>query len=368
MLLHHLHLTQYRNFTEADIDFSHKVNLLVGENAQGKTNLLEAIFVLALAKSHRTPKDKQLIHWNEEYARIEGEVENKHGRFPLDVLISGKGKKVKANHLEQQKLSAYIGKLNVVMFAPEDLNLIKGGPQVRRRFINMEMGQVYPLYIYELGQYQKLLQQRNALLKNPAPSEAMLDILTDQLIEYAVPIIQKRRQFITLLEKWAVPIHGEISRGAESLAITYQSSAKVSEEEELSKIIEEFKQQFTALRRREIERGVTLLGPHRDDIALLVNKRNVQTYGSQGQQRTAALSLKLAEIELIAAEVGEYPLLLLDDVLSELDHERQSHLLDAIRGKVQTFVTTTHTGGIHHQTMADAVRYQIASGTVTETR
>lgn len=368
LILESLKLTQYRSYKQAEVHFHNEINLLIGENAEGKTNLLEAIFVLAMAKSHRTSLDKQLIHWNEEYAKIEGRVQNRHGRLPLDLVISNKGKKVKANHLEQRKLSEYIGRLNVVMFAPEDLNLIKGGPHVRRRFIDMEMGQVYPLYMHELSQYQKLLQQRNALLKDFGKQGSMLDILTDQLVNSAANIVRERKQFLNLLEERAAPIHHQISRGTETLTLMYKSSTKVSEEAELSKMIEELKQRFTDVREREIERGMTLIGPHRDDIGLFVNDRDVQTYGSQGQQRTTALALKLAEIELIASEVGEYPLLLLDDVLSELDSHRQSHLLDAIRGKVQTFVTTTNADDIHHETMEAAVRYHIADGKVTEMR
>lgn len=366
MILESLRLAHYRNYEQLEIDFHKEINLLIGENAQGKTNLLEAIFVLAMAKSHRTSQDKQLIHWNEEYAKIEGRVQNKHGSLPLDVVISKKGKKVKANHLEQRKLSEYVGNLNVVIFAPEDLNLVKGGPHVRRRFVDMEMGQVYPLYMHELGHYQKLLQQRNALLKDFNKQGAMLDILTEQLVDSAVYIIRERQKFLFMLEKRAAPIHDQISRGSENLGLRYKSSTKVSEEGELSKMIKELRQQFGEAREREIERKMTLIGPHRDDIGIFVNGKDVQTYGSQGQQRTAALSLKLAEIELIASEVGEYPLLLLDDVLSELDRHRQSHLLDAIRGKVQTFVTTTQADEIHHETMEAAVRYYIANGEVTK--
>lgn len=364
MKLESLKLTNYRNYKEADLRFDKEINVLIGENAQGKTNLLEAIYVLAMAKSHRTPHDKEIIHWNEEYAKIEGKVQNAHGGLPLELVISKKGKKVKANHLEKRKLSEYVGTLNVVMFAPEDLSLVKGSPQVRRRFINMEMGQVYPLYMHELTRYNKVLQQRNALLKGLKRDNAMLDILTDQLIESAVKIVKKRREFLDLLQKWAYPIHHTISRERENLTVTYKSCVEVSEDDNLSKMIDELKEKFSNVREREIERGLTLVGPHREDLGLLVNGKDVQTFGSQGQQRTTALSLKLAEIELIASEVGEYPLLLLDDVLSELDGFRQSHLLHAIRGKVQTFVTTTSVEGIDHETIKSAARYEVDNGTV----
>ncbi|HEX6922990.1 MAG TPA: DNA replication/repair protein RecF [Bacillales bacterium] len=366
MNLSSVKLTNYRNYEKADLEFDDEINLFIGENAQGKTNLLEAIYVLAMAKSHRTPHDKELIHWDEEYARIEGKVQNMHGGLPLDIVVSKKGKKVKANHLEKRKLSDYIGALNVVMFAPEDLNLVKGSPQVRRRFIDMEMGQVYPIYMHELTRYNKVLQQRNALLKEIRQENTMLDILTDQLIESAAKIVQRRQEFLDLLEKRAAPIHYAISRERENLSITYKSSIEVSEGLELSKMIDGMIRKFADVREREIDRGVTLVGPHREDLGLFVNGKDVQTYGSQGQQRTTALSLKLAEIELIASEVGEYPLLLLDDVLSELDGFRQSHLLNTIRGKVQTFVTTTSVDGIDHETIDSATRYIVSDGVVEE--
>ncbi|HET7657780.1 MAG TPA: DNA replication/repair protein RecF [Bacillales bacterium] len=366
MKLELLKLTNYRNYKQAELRFDDEINVFIGENAQGKTNLLEAIYVLAMANSHRTHNDKELIHWNEEYAKIEGKVQNARGGLPLELVISKMGKKVKANHLEKRRLSDYVGTLNVVLFAPEDLNLVKGSPQIRRRFIDMEMGQVYPLYMHELSRYRKILQQRNALLKELKRENVMLDILTEQLIESAVKIVKKRREFLDLLENWALPIHHAISREREHLTITYKSSVEVSEDGDLSKMTNRLERKFSEVRNREIERGVTLVGPHREDLGLSVNGKDVQTYGSQGQQRTAALSLKLAEIELISSEVGEYPLLLLDDVLSELDRYRQSHLLNAIRGKVQTFVTTTGVEGIDHETIQSAARYDVDEGVVVK--
>ncbi|GAJ57016.1 recombination protein F [Geobacillus thermoleovorans B23] len=259
--------------------------------------------------------------------------------------------------------------MNVVMFAPEDLNLVKGSPQVRRRFVDMEIGQVSPVYIHDLSQYQKLLQQRNHYLKmmqaRERSDEAVLDVLTEQLVLLAAKITLRRRQFLSLLEQWAMPIHYEISRGAEQLCIRYEPSVDVSEKAELSRIVEAYSETFAAMREREVQRGTTLVGPHRDDIAFFVNGKNVQTFGSQGQQRTTALAVKLAELELIFSELGDYPILLLDDVLSELDDFRQTHLLDAIRKKVQTFVTTTSIDGIKHDIIQEAAIYRVHSGSVT---
>src|SRR5690606_33053840 len=185
------------------IEFDDKVNVIIGENAQGKTNLMEAIYLLAFTKSHRTSKEKELIRWDEDYAKIEGRVEKRIHSIPLEIVISGKGKKAKLNHLEQRRLSDYIGNLNVVMFAPEDLTLVKGPPNIRRRFIDMELGQIQPRYIYHLGQFQKVLKQRNHLLKqmqrDRSINRMMLQVLTDQLIEHASTILERRFAFLELL-------------------------------------------------------------------------------------------------------------------------------------------------------------------------
>lgn len=368
MYIEHLKLNNYRNYGELELSFDNKVNVILGENAQGKTNVMESIYVLAMAKSHRTSNDKDLIRWDTDYAKIEGRVKKRHGSIPMELIITKKGKKAKFNHIEQKKLSQYIGNMNIVMFAPEDLHLVKGSPQVRRRFIDMEIGQVSPVYLHDIGQYQKILQQRNHYLKllqlKKQQDLTMLEVLTEQFIETAVKIIAKRFEFIHLLEKWATPVHKGISRNLETLEIHYKPSVDVSEEQVLSKMIEVFEDKFAKIKSKEIERGVTLFGPHRDDLLFHVNNRDVQTFGSQGQQRTTALSLKLAEIELIYSEVGEYPILLLDDVLSELDDFRQSHLLNTIQGKVQTFVTTTSVDGIDHQTLKEASAFKVRSGEI----
>ncbi|ATH93939.1 DNA replication/repair protein RecF [Bacillus glycinifermentans] len=370
MYIQNLTLSSYRNYEHVELEFENKVNVIIGENAQGKTNLMEAIYVLAMAKSHRTSNDKELIRWDQDYAKIEGRVIKKNGPVPIQLVISKKGKKGKVNHIEQQKLSQYVGAVNTIMFAPEDLNLVKGSPQVRRRFLDMEIGQVSPVYLHDLSLYQKILSQRNHFLKQlqtrKQTDQTMLDVLTEQLTEFAAKVVMKRLQFVDQLEKWAQPIHSGISRGLEELTLKYHTSLHVSDSPDLSKMINSYQESFSKLRDKEIERGVSLSGPHRDDVLFYVNGRDVQTYGSQGQQRTTALSLKLAEIDLIQEEIGEYPILLLDDVLSELDDYRQSHLLHTIQGRVQTFVTTTSVDGIDHQTLNEAGIFRVANGALLD--
>ena len=368
MFIEHLQLTNYRNYESLSLNFSPKINVFIGENAQGKTNVMESIYVLAMAKSHRTSNDKELIRWGEDYGKIDGVINNRYGNFPMELSIGKKGKKGRVNHLEQTKLSNYIGQMNVVMFAPEDLNLVKGSPQIRRRFIDMEIGQISPIYLHELLTFQKLLKQRNHLLKINQGKQQIDDVLfgiyTEQYIQSAVQIIRKRLQFIELLQKWAETIHFGISRGLEKLTIKYRSSVGINPEWTEQEIATYLETKLSDAKKRELERGVTLVGPHRDDLQFLVNDYDVQTYGSQGQQRTTALSLKLAEIELIKQETKEAPILLLDDVLSELDDYRQSHLLNTMQGEVQTFVTTTSVDGINHETIQHAKMFHVKQGVI----
>lgn len=368
MFIERLGLTNYRNYEKLDLSFSSKINVLIGENAQGKTNIMEAIYVLSMAKSHRTSNDRELIRWDQEYGKIEGDVQRKYGRLPLELIISKKGKRARVNHLEQNRLSLYIGQLNVVMFAPEDLNLVKGSPSVRRRFLDMEIGQISPVYLHDLLTFQKVLKQRNAILKENRGKlnykDVMFDVYTEQYIQVAIQIIRKRFYFMELLQKWAEPIHKGISRGMETLKVSYGTLKGLDSgqtKEEMESVLEE---RLLEMRTRELERGLTLIGPHRDDLHFYVNGYDIQTFGSQGQQRTTALSLKLAEIELVKQEVGEAPVLLLDDVLSELDDYRQSHLLNTIQGEVQTFVTTTNIAGIDHETIRQADIFDVTAGKV----
>ena len=345
MRLNKLELEFYRNYEKLELTFPHMLTIFLGENAQGKTNLLESIYVLAMTRSHRTNQEKDLIGWSHSYSRLVGEIERNGRSVNLEMSISNKGKKTKINRLEQKKLSDYLGELNVVLFAPEDLYLIKGAPQTRRRFIDMELGQIDALYLYYLTMYQKVLKQRNKYLKqlNDKKTQDLtyLDVLTEQLAEAGSHVLFGRLQFIEKLEGWSQSIHQGITAQKETLRIDYQASIKLPATLTQTELQQSFLTQLRAETKREIILQTTTLGPHRDDLLFFINDKNVQTFGSQGQQRTVALSLKLAEIELIKSEIGEYPLLLLDDVMSELDDDRQIHLLKTIENKVQTFVTTT---------------------------
>ncbi|KRL38323.1 DNA replication/repair protein RecF [Liquorilactobacillus uvarum] len=368
MYLSELALKNFRNYEDVELSFSPKINVLIGENAQGKTNLLEAIYVLAMTRSHRTSSERELLTFKKENATIRGTIERKLGKLKLELILSKKGKKAKVNHLEQARLSQYVGQMNVILFAPEDLALVKGAPAVRRRFIDMEFGQIDPHYLHNLSQYRTILKQRNKYLKQLQSKKAvdlvLLGVLSDQLAAFGAEIIARRLKFLDKLEKYAQEIQNNITQSKENLSFEYEASISEVSEKSVDELYGVLRQSFADNSKKEIFQGTTLYGPHRDDVRFLINMRNVQTYGSQGQQRTTALSVKLAEIELMKEETGEYPILLLDDVLSELDGDRQTHLLKTIQDKVQTFLTTPSLSEITRQLIDDPKIFRIAQGKV----
>lgn len=345
MILTDLLLKNYRNYEELALSFGGSLTIFLGENAQGKTNLLESIYFLAVTRSHRTSHEQEIIRWGQDAAVVKGNLQRRSGKIPLEITLSKKGRKTKVNHIEQKRLSDYVGHMNVILFAPEDLSLVKGSPQLRRKFLDMELGQINPIYLYNLVQYQGILKQRNQYLKQLAEKkqkdQLYLDILTEQLADFGSKVLYERLHFVESLEVWANQIHQKISNQAETLRIEYTSSLSYSKAMSQVEIRDLFLEMLQKNRSRELFRASTLVGPHRDDLTFIVNEQNVQAFGSQGQQRTTALSIKLAEIDLMKEKTGEYPILLLDDVMSELDDTRQMHLLETIEGKVQTFLTTT---------------------------
>jgi len=371
MKLTNLQLQNFRNYESVQLEFTDGVHVFIGENAQGKTNLMESIYALAMTKSHRTTNDKELIGWNKEFATIKGTVEKTATKTNLELQFSKKGKIAKVNYLEQKRLSSYLGNLNVILFAPENLTLVKGSPQNRRKFVDMELGQMSSLYLYDLVEYNRVLKQRNTYLKQLAikkkqPDE-YLDVLSEMLSEVASKIVFHRLDFMKQLEALAIPIHDQLSLGREKFSVSYQATIPLEDGLTPSQMKEIYMNQFKKNQTREADQATTLIGPHRDDLIFYLNEVPVQTYGSQGQQRSTVLSLKLAEIELMKLSTGEYPLLLLDDVLSELDDDRQTHLIKAIENKVQTFITTTSLDGIKQQFINEPVVIPIEKGTILKT-
>ena len=369
MFIKTLNLEHYRNIERLSLQTDASVNILIGPNAQGKTNILESLFVLALTKSHRTHKDKELISWQSGSARLAAEVAKRYGDVKLELSIATQGKTAKLNGLEQKKLSGFVGALNVVMFAPEDLEIVKGSPSIRRRFMDMEIGQVHPSYLHHLLQYQRIIVQKNNFFRKngmaSSQDNVMLDVWNEQLAQNGVKIMKNRQSFISKLQQWAETIHAGITSGTESIRIDYKPSFDCDDFQDDSVLFNQFMIKLSQVKEQELRRGVCLVGPHRDDLSFYINGKEVFAFGSQGQQRTTALSLKLAELELIREEVGEYPVLLLDDVLSELDRERQTQLIETFQGKVQTFITTTGVESIESASIEQAKLFRIKDGRVT---
>ncbi|MDH5100516.1 DNA replication/repair protein RecF [Lactobacillus kefiranofaciens] len=370
MYLDHLTVQNFRNLKKLDIDFDPNVNIFIGKNAQGKTNLLEAIYFLALTRSHRTSSDRELIGFGGEYTNLLGHVQKSQVDLTLRVLITKKGKKVWINRVEQAKLSRYVGQMNAILFSPEDLELIKGAPALRRRFMDQEFGQINAEYLYFVSKYRQVLLQKNNYLKQLAKKQekdlVFLDVLSDQLAGIAAEVISRRFKFLTYLSHYASDTYAHISLGSERLTIAYHPSVSdIEAGDTTEEIYQKILASFQRNKQSEIRKGTTTSGPHRDDIEFKLDDKNAHLYASQGQQRTIALSIKLAEIQLVHQLTDEYPLLLLDDVMSELDHGRQSALLNYIHGKTQTFITTTDLAGISWEIIKKPRVYHIQSGKIS---
>lgn len=333
MYIRELSLQNFRNYNYLNLVLHPGINVFVGDNAQGKTNILEAIYLCATARSHRTNKEKEVIQWEQSEAHIKLLIQKQFIEDQIDFHMDNRGKGVAVNRMPIKRLGDLLGVLNVVMFSPEDLKMIKRSPGERRRFIDIELCQLDHIYYYGLQQYHKVLKQRNNLLKNfehTSDASNLLEVWDAQIVEYGSNVINKRESFINKLGEIARDIHFNISGEKETLEIIYDPSVTV----------EDYAGKIASNHQSDIFRRSTSIGPHRDDLTFLINKMNVRTYGSQGQQRTVVLSIKLAQLRMIQEILGEQPVLLLDDVLSELDYHRQQFLF-AYTKEIQTLITCT---------------------------
>ncbi len=368
MKINQIKLKNYRNYETCIVDFSNHLNLLIGDNGQGKTNLLESIYVCGFGKSFRTSKDIEWMKMGSEATtiRIEYEKNGHIGTIEIKQLNNRK-KEIKVNGVPLLKMSELIGHLNLVLFSPEDLKLVKDSPAERRRFIDRELSHISPAYCHLLMNYHRILDQRNSALKQMQfrrkIDEAMLEIWDEKLAEIGTKIVMKRSEFITKLADMSERIHGQITNGSEKLAVKYISALTSKNLLDYDIIYKEFLTTLTKNHEKDVEKGYTTFGPHRDDLGLSINENDIRSYGSQGQQRTAALSLKLSEIEIIYNELGEYPILLLDDVMSELDSSRQNFLIKTFE-KVQTIVTTTEVGQLYQDHLKNGKLFRISSGNI----
>lgn len=360
MVVKSVDLCNYRNIDILNMSFDEHVNIIYGDNAQGKTNILESLYVCATSRSHRGSKDKEIIKFDNDEAHIKVTVLKNNNNYRIDMhLKKNKSKGIAVNGIPIHKAVELFGIINIVFFSPEDLEIIKDGPSERRRFMDMELSQLDKIYLNNLINYNKVVVQRNKLLKdisfNPSKENMdNLDIWDIQLCNFGAGIIEQRTQFIEQLNVIIKDIHSKLTGNTEELHIIYEPCVTVGE---MAGKVEES-------RERDIKFKCTNIGPHKDDLTFLVNGKDVRKYGSQGQQRTVALSLKLAEIELVKQIIHDTPILLLDDVLSELDSNRQNFLLDSI-GDIQTIVTCTGLEEFINNRVSVNKVFKVVNGTVT---
>lgn len=386
MYLSHLKLHDFRNFKRLDLPLGRGLSLFYGENAQGKTNLLEAIAMLATSNSYHATSDREVINWDapDHIARIVAEVERREDETAIEIVIidaNGNGmpaapgsperqrKRIKINGATKKAVDL-IGQVTVVLFAPTDLRLVDGSPEDRRRFLDRALCQIRPHYCVALARYRKVITQRSALLKRIRDNQEeprMLDYLDEKLTEWANLIIYERRLMVDALNQHVDQLQASISGGRENLRIVYRPSFSVDASWNTIEALEQYRRQLGEARRREIQQGVCLLGSHRDDLDFMVNGVDMLTYGSRGQQRTAALSAKFGELAFMRAATGEEPILLLDDVFSELDAARREYLLNQALQHEQTLITATDYSSFSEDILARSHRYQVIAGEISHT-
>ena len=360
MQIHQLKIVNFRNYDKLQVVFSPQCNLIFGNNGMGKTNLVEAIYVLALTKSFRGTLDKVLIKNGKESTKIEASIKNNIINN-YQLMISNDGKKVKINNNNISKLSDYISKISVILFNPDDLRFIKDTPSIRRKNLNVDISQLNNIYLKLLNNYNKLLKQRNLYLKsmniNSNTDSDYLDVITDKLIEIGIKIYQYRKEFIDELNMKIRDIYKKIT-GEDGLIIKYISNF----DSETEKIISNYKKSL----QRDIILGKTQIGVHHDDIIFIKNDNSLKDYGSEGQQKNAIISYKLAEIELFKSKNGEYPILILDDLFSELDNEKINNILNLLGEDIQTFITTTDISKVDKRILEMSKKICIQDGKLEE--
>ena len=368
-----LKLDHFRNYKTLSIEPGEGLNIFVGLNAQGKSNLLESLYLLATSKSSRAGKDTELIQFGESQTRVTTDViREKNSDIEIELALSQTEKKTaRINGVKHTRLADVIGQLNAVLFDSGDLEIIRGEPAIRRRFLDLEISQTSPRYVLALGAYRKTLEQRNRLLRDlrdghaPSSARASLPAWNESLSQHGARLIERRRLFLERLAQLASETHGVLSDGRDSLQVTYNPSFPLGDLTNADAIQARFLEELALVAGEEAARGTTVRGPQRDDIAFLVNGQDCRGFGSQGQQRTVALSLKLAERRLIEELVGEPPLLLLDDVLSDLDDGRRSLLFDlTAEAGSQTFLSCTNLRAFSPSVLERAAVYTVTAGEV----
>ena len=362
MFIKELKLKNFRNYKDLTIDFDERVNLITGQNAQGKTNLIESLYLSSMGRSFRTSHDSEMIRFGEESAYVKVNAQREYVDTKVEILLkNGVGKAIRKDGCSVRKTADLLDNIVIVIFSPEDLKIVKDEPEKRRRFIDRELSQIKPAYYDAYMHYRRALMERNSYLKNDKIEESMLDIWDEGLIKYGALLMKYRSDFVKVLSDISGNIHFNITNGKERVVLKYDPDIDIAgdigtQEEFISR-------QLVASRENDIRRGSTTKGPHKDDISFIIDNINVRNYGSQGQQRTCALSLKLAELEIIRNETGENAILLLDDVMSELDEERREYLIRALTDN-QIFITTTDIDDSLMRAYPEAKIIHVDNGTI----
>lgn len=365
-----LTLHNFRNYADVSFCPDEGVNVLIGRNAQGKSSLLEAIYVAATSRSWRAGRDIEMIRWEADQARISLEVSRvEQNDIEIEVTLGRNEKKyLSVNTIRQTRLADLIGQVNVLLIEPEDGEIIRGEPSVRRRFLNLEISQVQPMYCHLLVNYRKILEQRNRLLKDmhrTRSRDGVLDVWNEQLVSYGSKILERRLAFVEKIAKLAREIHAQITDGSEDLGIRYSSKVNLEGAVTAADLSARLKTRLEEVRDEEVLRGITLAGPQRDDLIFTVNGVDARVYASHGQQRTIALSLRLAELEVMEETAKEPPVVLLDDVMTDLDEERRAHVFDITHGRCQTFVTAPSKRAFSQEFLAAGKVFEVSGGRVT---
>lgn len=361
MFLRKIELKNFRNYENLKLEFNKNINIFIGDNAQGKTNILESIYVLAVTKSHRTSKDLYLLKENSLFTKIIGEVEE-DTKKKYEVLINKEGKRVSINDNPLKKVSNYLSNINAIMFCPDDLEIIKGSPLNRRSFFNVEISVFNNEYVRYLSDYNKLLKTRNEYLKeNDKFNKEYFDILTDKLIDLNIKIYLERKKFIEKINKYIVDIYKNIS-GKDNIKVYYDSFIDDDDENNLKRQLQD---KFDRLINNELFNKITLLGIHKDDFSIYIDNVKINNYGSQGQHRLAILCLKLAEIEIYRKEYNKKPILLLDDIFSELDKNKKENIINYIENDLQVFITSTDLDNIDKKIVENSDIFIVKKGNVT---
>lgn len=368
MILKELELKNFRNYDNLNLLFSPNINIFYGDNAEGKTNILESIYVLAITKSHRINIDKHLIKEGREATKIIGKANINNENKKFEILINEKGKRVKINNIIIKKISNYISKLNVIMFDPIDLDLIKGNPSSRRKFLNIEIAQVNNKYLSNLKEYNLLIKNRNEYIKNKRYEDLdlkYLSIINEQIAKKGAIIYQTRYKFIEKLNKQTREIYKNIFEEG-SFFIEYKTNIEINNFEDLDKIKKDIYKKLSSNIKRDLYLGMTQNGPHRDDMIFYINNKDVRLHASQGQQRIIIICIKLGEIKIFKEETGKYPILLLDDVFSELDEKKKSNIIKYLQKNIQTFITTTDLNNIDSNLFKKSKTFYVKSKKVIE--